>query len=207
MSGEAFQFPPILYTERLTLTLVDFTKGSDEQHFITLLETMMGEILDISSEDAAKRVQGSIDFYRTYGRLQPKFLGGCKANQGAIWLVRLGPNSPQGKCIGTSYVIQRSLIPDQSWILLPGYRGNGYATESAKEVLRYFRDELGLRDLMAVVHPGSPRSPGVATRVGYVPVEGGLKHVDGVTKLLLYVLPTAAPLPKDLLFSQYARVE
>lgn len=104
-------------------------------------------------------------------------------------------------------MIQRSLVPDQSWILLPGYRGKGYATESAKEVLRYFRDELGLCDLMAVVHPGSPKSPDVAARVGYVPVEGGLNHVDGVTKLLLYVLSTVAPLPKDLVFSQYARVE
>lgn len=104
-------------------------------------------------------------------------------------------------------MIQRSVIPDQSWILLPGYRGKGYATESAKEVLRYFRDEMGLRDLMAIVHPGSPKSPDVAmrvgTRVGYVPVKGGLKHVDGVTKLL----PTTAPLPKDLVFSQYPRVE
>lgn len=207
MSGESFQFPPILYTERLTLTLADFTKDADEQQFMDLLKTMVGEILDLSPEDAAKRAQGSIDFYRSYGRLQPNFLNGCKANQGAIWLTRLGANSPQGECIGVSYVIQRSVIPDQSWILLPGYQGKGYATESAKEVLRYFRDELGLRDLMAVVHPGSPKSPDVAARVGCVPVEGGLNHVDGVTKLLLYVLPTAAPLPKDLVFSQYARVE
>lgn len=207
MSAEAFQFSPILYTERLTLTLADFTKGTDEQQFTDLLKTMVGEILNLSPEDAAKRAQGSFDFYRSYGRLQPKFLNGCKASQGAIWLVRLGENSPQGKCIGVSYVIQRSVIPDQSWILLPEYRGKGYATESAKEVLRYFQDELGLRDLMAVVHPSNPKSPHVATRVSYVPVEGGLKHVDGVTKLLLYVLPTAAPLPTDLVFSQYARVE
>lgn len=207
MSAEAFQFPPILYTERLTLTLADFTKEADEQQFTDLLKTMMGEILNLSPEDAAKRAVGSFDFYRSHGRLQPKFVNGCKASQGAIWLVRLGANSPQGKCIGASYVIQRSVIPDQSWILFPEYRGKGYATESAKEVLRYFQDELGLRDLMAVVHPGSPKSPDVAARVGYIPVEGGLKHVDGVTKLLLYILPTAAPLPKDLVFSQYARVE
>ncbi|KAL7898199.1 hypothetical protein HDV63DRAFT_31373 [Trichoderma sp. SZMC 28014] len=207
MSAEPFQFPPILYTERLTLTLADFTKNTDEQQFIDLLKTAAGEILDLSPEDAAKRAEGSFDFYRSYGRLQPKFLNGCRASQGAIWLVRLGANSPQGKCIGASYVIQRSVIPDQAWILFPEYRGNGYATESAKEVLRYFRDEVGLRDLMAPVHPDSPKSPDVAARVGYVLVEGGLKLEDGVTKLLLYVLPTAAPLPKDLVFSQYARVE
>lgn len=103
-----------------------------------LLKTMVEEILDLSPEDAAKRAHSSIDFYRSYGRLQPKFLGGCKASKGAIWLVRLGANSPQGKCIGASYVIQRSVTPDQSWILLPDYRGRGYATESAKEALRCF---------------------------------------------------------------------
>lgn len=207
MSKGAFQFPPILYTERLTLTLVDFSKKADEKEFLDLLETLARDILELPPADAAKNAQESIDFYRSYGRLQPKFLGGHTAGGGAIWLVRLGANSPQGKCIGASYLVQRSVIPDQSWILLPGYRGKGYATESSKEVLRYFRDELGLRDLMAVVHPDSPKSPGVATRVGYVLVEGGLKYSDGVTNLLLYALPTTAPLPKDLVFRRFARLE
>ncbi|KAL7918778.1 hypothetical protein ACQKWADRAFT_323530 [Trichoderma austrokoningii] len=162
MPEEIFQFPPILYTERLILTLDDFTKDADEQQF-----TDPEEILDLSPEDAIKRAQGSIDLYCSYGRLQLKFLRGCKRHSGLVG---------------------------------PGYRGQGYATESAKKVLRYFRDELG-------VHPGSPKSSDVAKRVGYVPVENGLRHVDGVTKLLLYVLPTAAPLPEDLVFSQYARVE
>lgn len=76
MSGEAFQFPPTLYTDMLTLTLADFTKDADEQQFTDLLNTMVGEILDLSPEDAVKRAQGSIDFYRSYGRLQPKFLNG-----------------------------------------------------------------------------------------------------------------------------------
>jgi RimJ/RimL family protein N-acetyltransferase len=207
MPEEAFQFPPILYTDRLTLTLVDFSKKADEQEFLGLLGTLARDILEISPADAAKNAHESIDFYRSYGRPEPKFLGGHTANKGAIWLVRLGANSPRGKCIGASYVVQRSVIPDQSWILLPGYRGQGYATESAKEVLRYFRDELGLRDLMAVVHPDSPKSPGVATRVGYVLVEGGLKYSDGITNLLLYALPTTAPLPKDLVFHRFGRLE
>ncbi|KAM0262448.1 hypothetical protein ACHAQJ_001701 [Trichoderma viride] len=207
MSEGAFQFPPILYTERLTLTLVDLNIKADEQQFLDLLEIGARDILNLPPPDAAKNAQESIDFYRSYGRLQPKFLEGRSADKSAIWLVRLGANSPQGKCIGASYVVQRSVIPDQAWILLPEYQGKGYATESSKEVLRYFRDELGFRDLMALVHPDSPKSPGVATRVGYVFVEGGLKYSDGVTNLLLYALPTAAPLPKDLVFQRFARVE
>ncbi|EHK23484.1 uncharacterized protein TRIVIDRAFT_37183 [Trichoderma virens Gv29-8] len=207
MFQETLQYAPVLYTKRLTLTLVDFNNKDDEEAFIELLGTMVGGILNLSDTERRKNAEESVDFYRSQGRIQPKLLGGRRVDQSAIWLIRLGANSPQGKCIGTAYVVQRSLMPDQSWILSPEYQGMGYATEASKEVLRYFYDELGLRDMMAIIAPNSPKSPGVARRVGYVPVEGGIQFEDGVTILVLFVLPTAMSLPKDLVFRRFGRPE
>ncbi|KAL7938892.1 hypothetical protein V8C35DRAFT_289479 [Trichoderma chlorosporum] len=206
MFQEALHLAPVLYTERLTLTLVDFDKKADREAFVDLLRTMVGGILNLSDSEARRNAEESADFYRSYGRIQPKLLDGQRVDRSAIWLIRLGANSPQGKCIGTTYVVQRSLMPDQSWILFPEYRRMGYATEASKEVLRYFRSELGLQDMMAIVAPNSPNSPGVARRVGYVPVEDGIQYEDG-TILLLFVLPTAMILPKGLVFRRFARVE
>ncbi|OTA03289.1 hypothetical protein A9Z42_0037560 [Trichoderma parareesei] len=187
MTHETLQFAPILQTERLTLTLIDFTKQSDEQTFTTMLKTMVSDLLNITDQEATANAQSSLAFYRFHGRIQPAILRGrIAADQPAIWLVRLA--APHGDCIGVVYVVQRSLMPDQ-------------------EVLRYFRDDLGVRDLMAVVHPDSPKSPRVAGRLGYVPVEGGIMYEDGVTRLLLYVLPSAKPLPKDMVFRRFGSPE
>ena len=49
--------------------------------------------------------------------------------------------------------------------------------------------------------------PRVAGRLGYVPVEGGVMYEDGVTRLLLYVLPSARPLPKGLVFRRFGDPE
>ncbi|KAL7820801.1 hypothetical protein V8C26DRAFT_393368 [Trichoderma gracile] len=206
MTEETFQFAPILQTERLTLTLIDFTKQSDEQTFVTMLKTMVTDLLDLTDQEATANAQSSLSFYRSRGRIQPAILRGRKTDQPAIWLVRLASHG-ESTIIGVVYVVQRSLMPDQSWILLPEHRGKGYATEAAAEVLRYFREDLGVRDMMAIVHPDSPKSPRVAGRLGYVPVEGGIMYEDGVTRLLLYVLPSARPLPKDLVFRRFGSPE
>ncbi|QYS96150.1 N-acetyltransferase domain-containing protein [Trichoderma simmonsii] len=206
MSQEPLHLAPILFTRRLTLTLIDFDKKDDEEAFIELLGTMVGEYLKISAQEARKNAVESIEFYRSYGRIQPKLLGGQRIDKSAIWLIRLGANSPHGQCIGTTYVVQRSLMPDQNWILLPDYRGMGYATEASNAVLRYFCDGLGLRDMMAVIAPGNLKSPAVAKRLGYVPVEGGMQYEGGVT-LPVFALPTAMSFPKGLVFRRFDRLE
>ncbi|RFU77753.1 hypothetical protein TARUN_4464 [Trichoderma arundinaceum] len=207
MSEETFQFAPTLHTERLTLTLVDLNNKADEEEFSELLAAGAREILKLEGEEVTRNVQECIDFYRSYGRIQPKFLGGRKADRCAIWLVRLGANSPEGKCIGAAYMVQRSVIPDQAWVIVPEYRGQGYAAESAKEVLRYFRDDLGIQQLMALIHPSSPKSPNVAKRAGYVLFEDRVMFQDGVTALLMYATSTTTPFPKDVLFKRFDRME
>ncbi|KAL6815790.1 hypothetical protein GGI42DRAFT_312331 [Trichoderma sp. SZMC 28013] len=206
MSQETLHLAPILYTKRLTLTLIDFDNKDDEEAFIELLGTMVAGYMKISAQEARKNAEETVDFYRSYGRIQPKLLDGQRVDKPAIWLIRLGANSPHGQCIGTTYVVQRSIMPDQSWILLPDYQGMGYATEASSAVLRYFCDGLGLRDMMAVIAPGSLKSPEVAKRLGYVPVEGGVQYEDGLT-LLVLALPTAMSIPKDLVFRRFDRLE
>ncbi|KAL7960691.1 hypothetical protein V8C34DRAFT_276267 [Trichoderma compactum] len=178
----------------------------DEEAFIELLGTMVAGYMKISAQEARKNAEAAVDFYRSCGRIQPNLLGGRRVDKPAIWLIRLGANSPHGQCIGTTYVVQRSIVPDQTWILLPEYQGMGHATEASSAVLGYFCDGLGLRDMTAVIAPGSPKSPGVAKRLGYVPVKGGIQYEDGST-LLLLALPTAMSLPKDLVFRRFDRLE
>jgi len=47
--------------------------------------------------------------------------------------------------------------------------GRGYATEGAREVLRYGLADLGLPEVVAVVRPENHRSIGVVERLGMIP--------------------------------------
>jgi RimJ/RimL family protein N-acetyltransferase len=134
-------------------------------------------------------------YYKTGGRIEPRFLGGRKADRAALWLVRLGADEPDGEVIGISSMIHRAYIPDQGWVILPQYQGRGYATEAAREVLRYFRDILGMQDLMAPTHQGNSDSFNIARKLGYVHREGGIMSEGGVL-LDLQTLP-GAPLPPE----------
>ncbi|MBO2516936.1 MAG: hypothetical protein CW338_06645 [Clostridiales bacterium] len=52
------------------------------------------------------------------------------------------------------------------WILLPEYRGHGYATEAAKRLLRFGFEELGLRVILAECDIRNPASFHVMERAG-----------------------------------------
>jgi RimJ/RimL family protein N-acetyltransferase len=47
--------------------------------------------------------------------------------------------------------------------------GNGYATEAAGGAMRYGFDEVGLKQIVAVVHPTNERSKAVCRRAGLAP--------------------------------------
>jgi RimJ/RimL family protein N-acetyltransferase len=47
--------------------------------------------------------------------------------------------------------------------------GHGYASEAARGVMRYGFDEVGLKQIVAVVHPTNERSKAVCRRIGLTP--------------------------------------
>ena len=60
------------------------------------------------------------------------------------------------------------------WIGKP-YWGCGYATEAAREMLRFGFEQLDLRRIQATVFPGNPASAKILTKIG-MQREGRLRH-------------------------------
>ncbi|KAL7933182.1 acyl-CoA N-acyltransferase [Trichoderma chlorosporum] len=201
--NQVIDFAPVLGTERLTLTFFDPNDDKQAEEFVAALMPIAQGVLQ--AKDALKNTLEALEYYRKYGRIDASLLGGRTPTKCAIWLIRLGANSPEGLCIGLISVCQRSYIPDQGWSLRPDYHGHGYATEAGKEVLRYFREELGLTNIMAPTHPRNPKSRNVAMRLGYVQRDVKVSFQDG-TLLDFHSLPEASPPPEGLMIERFGRM-
>jgi RimJ/RimL family protein N-acetyltransferase len=202
MSQNVLYFPTILSTKRLTLTLFN---PSDEAHCQQLTDSLMLMAQGvIQAADPRKNTEEAVAYYRFSGRIESKFLGGRTPSGPALWLVRRGENAPNGDCIGIAGMIQRSYIPDQSWMIFPEHQGKGYATEAGAEWLRYFREELDLNDIMAATHPTNPKSRNVALKLGYEQREGGIMFESG-TLLDFQALPGAMSPPAGLVLERFGR--
>lgn len=197
MAQESLQLQEILNTARLTLTLFN---PASQQHYdllfpiiVYLKGSMLDQALSPDDRDKAARQEAreSMTFYQKHGRIDGSLLGGRRPTTAALWIIRLGANSPDGECIGVASVLHRAYIPDQGWAILPKHQSAGYATEASAEVLRYCREELKLSEMMVTTKAGNPQSRGVALKLGYVLREGGLRLEDG-SVLDLLTLPGAS---------------
>ena len=56
--------------------------------------------------------------------------------------------------------------PDIGFAVLPDYCGNGYAGEAARAVVAHARDDLGIRNLTAIVSSGNKASIGLIEKLG-----------------------------------------
>jgi RimJ/RimL family protein N-acetyltransferase len=56
--------------------------------------------------------------------------------------------------------------PDIGFSVLPDFCGKGYAGEAASAVLAHARDDLGIRELTAIVAPGNAPSIGLIRKLG-----------------------------------------
>ena len=83
-------------------------------------------------------------------------------------------------------------IPDVGFSLLERYYGKGYATEGAKELLRYFEEEKGCKQFAGICFPDNEGSKKVLRRLGFE--ERGMRDLHGVLgqgkvgKLLVWTL-------------------
>ena len=62
--------------------------------------------------------------------------------------------------------------PDIGWAIFAPYRSKGYATEAAKRVLDWWRDEVGLKEIYCGIIGENIASVKCAQRIGLVP--GGI---------------------------------
>ncbi|TMQ64925.1 MAG: GNAT family N-acetyltransferase [Candidatus Eisenbacteria bacterium] len=73
-----------------------------------------------------------------------------------------------GEPIGTCGLIKRDSLDDVDigFAFLPGFRGQGFALESAAAVLDYGRRSLGLTRIVAIVSPANRRSIAILEKIG-----------------------------------------
>lgn len=197
-------FQPILSTPRLTLTLFDACNEGECNMLESILLDVSMTLLGIDPADASRDAKKAVKYYSSHGRIYPSFLHGHTTAMAAVWMIHLGPSNLIGPCIGFTTMLQRCYIPDQGWVIIPEYRGRGYATEAAREVLRYFREEPSLNNIMAPTHPTNHSSKRVAQKIGYITVGRGLEYQHG-SLLDLNILPGAMLPPQGTIFTRFAQ--
>jgi RimJ/RimL family protein N-acetyltransferase len=85
--------------------------------------------------------------------------------------------------IGFVSLRQTLRIPDLGYGLLSPYWGKGYATEPATELLRYVRQDIGLKEVIGYTMKGNVKSQNVLSKIGFVDYqltesEKGGKKID-----------------------------
>jgi RimJ/RimL family protein N-acetyltransferase len=111
-----------------------------------------------------------------------------------FWAVE---RAADGALIGMCGLTQRESLPepDIGYALLPEHWGQGYAREAAAACLRYARDVLGLRRLLAITAPHNQPSMALLASIGLKPGEPPmLKGDEGESCLFEWQAePQAAP--------------
>ncbi|MDJ0711734.1 MAG: GNAT family N-acetyltransferase [Woeseiaceae bacterium] len=72
------------------------------------------------------------------------------------------------RAIGICGLFKRDNLddPDIGFAVLPDYCGQGYAGEAARAVVAHARDDLGIRNLTAIVSAGNTASIGLIEKLG-----------------------------------------
>ena len=162
-------FNPLLTTPRLTLTLHDPRNDTDTNFAL------------FCAQDPANYDNGLNDAERWHGlRSACLLLSKYTPNktpviEPAVYSIRLG-DDPEGERIGMVMLNNRheDTPPDLGWTILSAHQRQGYASEAAERLFRYFRDEFqgGLQNasppipITAVLDASNAGSVGVAKKIG-----------------------------------------
>ncbi|KAF2168028.1 hypothetical protein M409DRAFT_21474, partial [Zasmidium cellare ATCC 36951] len=155
-------FPPHLTTPRLTLQLYNRSPA----HYTTLLSAMNSPTAHTHMGDFGVRTPAEFDAFNARARtLDARFQDGV-ADDDLYYLIRLGVGNAEGELVGGVSLSQRRardsqggeivLPPDVGWCLLEGYMGRGYATEAAGELMRFAREVVGWREMVAFASERNP---------------------------------------------------
>lgn len=98
--------------------------------------------------------------------------------------------SPHGKMIGMVTLASRSptLPPDMGWGLFCQYANQGFATEAGTRALAYWRDECGIKEIIAWPKETNIPSVRTARKLGFVE-NGYVVGVEDGSRHAMYTLP------------------
>lgn len=130
-------------------------------------------------ENIADKGIKNLDDARDY--IQQSLLNSYEKNGYGLWLTEL---KEKGTPVGICGLVKRDWLdcPDVGYAFLPQYTGQGFATESAKAVLQYGRQSLGLDRIVGITAKGNAKSIGVLEKIG-LSADKIVEH-DGMESLL-----------------------
>jgi hypothetical protein len=169
MSTQNGIVPPFLRTERLTLTLYDVSKL---EHHDLALGTMNNPTAYASMGDYGLRTHEDMKKLAKNVLIRDlKYHGVPVEVEHLLMVVHLGDEN--GPMIGIVSLCERSphIPPDIGWGFLEPYMGKGYATEAAKEFLRFVMEDFGIKEIICWPDPKNKASNRIAEKLGFV--EGG----------------------------------
>lgn len=169
MSTQNDTVPPFLRTERLTLTLWDV---SNPMHLDVTLATFNNSTAYATMGDHGLRTHEDMKKLAKNVHVRDlKYHGIPVEVENAVMVVHLGDEN--GPMIGIVTLCERSphIPPDIGWGFLEPYMGKGYATEAAKEFLRFVMEDFGIKEITCWPSPKNKPSNRVAEKLGFV--EGG----------------------------------
>ena len=102
-----------------------------------------------------------------------------------LWLVE---SRPGGEPMGICGLVKRDNLPDPDlgFAFMPGYRGKGYAYESALAVRDHATRALGIPRLLAITSPANHASARLLRKLGFVAREDASRAGDDKDLLDVY---------------------
>lgn len=182
--------PKNLYTDRLTL--VSFERSPEQ--FAAVLAAVNSPTAHQRMGDAGLRTPEDWNVISRRSRFRTPPFGANGAADSLIYLIHLGHQNPTGEIIGMIGISQRAvgsriLPPDMGWVLMEGHMEKGYATEAAREVLRWATQDFGVKELIVYLSETNKQSNHVAEKLGFV-VGGRIADTDSPGKFhTLLMLP------------------
>jgi len=197
-------FAPTLHTPHLTLSLFD---DSNPAHLDHTLACMHDPVTIANMGDYGINTHADVLRLCNACLLPPSFCAGTTPTGAAVYNVHLRRN-PTSPMIGIISLAHRSssVPPDMGWTILHEHSGKGYATEAGREVLRYFRDDFGIKEIIAWPKPSNVPSVRTAEKIGFV--EAGTIRLRETGEMhSVYALPGMKRFDGSLEISIYGKVE
>lgn len=191
-----------LRTERLKLRLIDPDSQSDLEEYVRLYNSHRK---DAGGSDNLPPSM-TVDYLRLKHELHSPKAELCTLSpppKGYIHLIYLLNDNGEDALIGNVNMAFRPEMscPDLGYAILPAYHGQGYATEAARESLRFWHEEVGVKDIFAGTAKENVKSQNVVKRLGFV--EGGWSKIvfglppdEKMDDMKVFVLPGMGQWPE-----------
>ena len=151
-------------TERLTtarLDLVPLTAADADALFPVLNDTALGRWTGEAPPGDVEALRRRFEAWEV----------GASPDDTERWLNWTMRRRDDGRAIGhlQSTITARSAAI--AWVVGSAYQRQGFATEAAKALVAYLRQDLGVTTIEASIHPGNVASQTVAQRAGLRPTD------------------------------------